>query len=333
MKKYIIILNLFVIMTAVLQAQSYHFSQFFSTPLLTNPANTGLIDGPYRVATNFRSQGMSGGSPYFTGYFSADFSPFRGTLNLGHKAGLGMYIMNDQSLNGALQTNSIGMSAAYNVGLDENGEYSLGAGLQGVYHQRRIDYTKLSFGNQFGPTGYDPSLPIDEALGDANRQYFDVNAGMIYNALLEDKSFFAGVAVYNILKHKDNTLAEEFKMPTRYVIQAGAQMYLGDYGKGYISLTNMGQAKANETTVGGAYGIQIGERDIKNEINLGLWYRLKDALIPYVGYHYNGFQVGLSYDHTTSSLKTASQVRNGFELTLIYKAIDKTELRTLIPWY
>ncbi|MFN2438337.1 MAG: PorP/SprF family type IX secretion system membrane protein [Chitinophagaceae bacterium] len=331
MKQYIVLI-LFLIST-VLHAQSYHFSQFFSTPLVTNPANTGLIDGPYRIAANFRSQGISGGSPYFTGYLSADVSPLRTSLAQGHRAGIGMYIMNDQSLNGALQTNSVGMSLAYNVGLDENGEYSLGAGLQGTYHQRRVDYTKLSFGNQFGPSGYDPSLPIGEALGEANKQYFDVNAGMIYNALLEDKSFFAGVAVYNILKHKDNTLAEEFKMPTRYVIQAGAQFYVGDYGKAYFSLTNMGQAKANETTFGGAYGLQLGERDIKNEINFGVWYRLKDALIPYIGYHYGGFQVGLSFDYTTSALKTASQVKNGYELTLIYKAIDKTELKTLIPWY
>lgn len=316
-----------------LQAQSYHFSQFFSTPLLTNPANTGFIEGPFRVSSNFRSQGNIGGSPYFTGYLSADFSLFKNSLAAGHKAGLGTYVMNDQSLNRALQTNSIGISAAYNVGLDENGEYSLGVGLQGTYHQRTFDYNKLSFGNQFGGGGYDASLPIGEALDHANKQYFDVNAGINYNVMLEDKSFFAGVSAYNILRHKENTVFEEFKMPTRYVIQAGAQFYVGDYGKAYFSLTNMGQAKANETTFGGAYGIQLGETDVKNEINFGMWYRLKDALIPYVGYYYNGFHVGLSYDHTVSSLKSASQVKNGYELTLIYKANDKSELKTLIPWY
>jgi len=332
MKKYIIVLNLCVMLSTMMQAQSYHFSQFFSTPLLTNPANTGFIDGPFRVSSNFRSQG-TGGSPYFTGYLSADFSLFSKSLSLGHKAGLGTYIMNDQSLNGALQTNSIGISAAYNVGLDENGEYSLGVGLQGTYHQRTFDYNKLSFGNQFGVGGYDPSLPIGEALDYANKQYFDVNAGINYNVMLEDRSFFVGVSAYNLIKHKENVLPDEFKMPTRYVIKAGAQMYVGDYGKAYISLTNMGQGKANETSLGGAYGIQLGETDIKNEISFGMWYRLKDALIPYIGYYYNGFQVGLSYDHTISSLKSGSQVKNGYELTLIYRANDKTELKTLIPWY
>lgn len=334
MKKSIVALCLYMIMGSALKAQSYHFSQFFSTPLLTNPANTGFIDGPYRLASNFRSQGMFGGNPYFTGYLSADISPFRDSLGIGHKAGVGMYVMNDRSLSGALQTNSMAMSAAYNVGLDKLGRYSLGVGLQGAYHQRRIDYSKLNFENQYGPGGYDPSLPVGEALDFRKKNYFDVNAGIVYNAILEDKSFFGGVSVYNILKQEENVLGDNFKMPTRYMMQAGAQFSATDDEKIYFSLTSMRQAKANETTLGGAYGIRVGaDRNINSEMKFGLWYRYKDALIPYLGYFYEGFQAGLSWDYTVSSLKTATQLKNGFELTLIYKPVDKKHLRTTIPWY
>jgi type IX secretion system PorP/SprF family membrane protein len=320
-------------MVNVLNAQSYHFSQFFSTPLLTNPANTGFIDGSYRISSNFRSQGMSGGSPYFTGYLSADISPLRDSLPNGHKAGIGMYVMNDRSLSGALQTNSIAMSAAYNVGLDKNGQSSFGVGLQGVYHQRRIDYTKLSFENQYGPGGYNPSLPIGEALDNRQKNYLDVNAGILYNAILTDKSFFGGVSVYNILRQEENVLGDDFKMPTRLVIQGGAQFTIKEYERLYLSLTNMYQAKAHETTLGGAYGIQFGEKIIKNEVRFGIWYRYKDALIPYIGYYYEGFQTGLSWDYTVSSLKTSSQLRNGFELTVLYRGVNKKEIKTTIPWY
>jgi hypothetical protein len=59
MKKISIGLYLFLIASTVLKAQSYHFSQFFSTPLLTNPGHTGFIDGPYRVASNFRMLALS----------------------------------------------------------------------------------------------------------------------------------------------------------------------------------------------------------------------------------------------------------------------------------
>ncbi|HVG39978.1 MAG TPA: PorP/SprF family type IX secretion system membrane protein [Chitinophagaceae bacterium] len=332
MKKSILTLYLMIIMAGITSAQSYHFSQFFSTPLLTNPANTGFTEGPYRLASNFRSQGMQGGNAYFTGYVSADISTLKDNVAIGHKAGLGMYIMNDQSLGGALQTNSIGMSAAYHVGLDQYGDHSIGVGFQGTYNQRRVDYNKLTFENQYGPTGYNPTLPVGEPLSNTNRNFFDVNAGIIYNAVLEDRAFFGGVSVYNILKHKESMLTNEFKMPTRFTVQAGAQYFTGEYGKIYFSATNMVQAKAMETTVGAAYGHQLTDLS-KNELIVGMWYRHKDALIPYVGYQLESFQVGLTYDYTVSSIKTAAQVRHGYELTLLYKAIDKRELKTLIPWY
>jgi type IX secretion system PorP/SprF family membrane protein len=316
----------------LLSAQSYHFSQFFSTPLLTNPANTGFTEGLYRFASNMRSQGTNGGSSYFTGYFSADISPLRSHLTTGHKAGLGMYVMNDRALNGAVQTNSVGMSAAYHVGLDAYGEQSFGLGVQGTYNQRRIDYSRHTFENQYGPGGYNPSLPVGEPLDFQSKKFFDLNAGIVYNAALEHKSFFAGVAVYNILQHKDNSLVEDFRMPTRFTFQSGGQLWVGEYGKIYLSLTAMSQAGANEFTVGSAYGHQLTDGD-KNELVGGIWYRHQDALIPYLGYQAKTFQVGLSYDYTVSALKTGAQVRNGYELTLLYKAPDNRELKVLIPWY
>lgn len=331
MKKFILCFYIILSVEAT-WAQSYHFSQFFSTPLLTNPANTGFTDGLYRVASNFRSQGNLGGNNFFTGYVSADLSPFRNRIPDGHKAGLGVYVMNDQSLTGAMQSSSIGLSAAYHVGLDIYGERSIGAGVQGTYHQRRIDYSKLKFESQFGPGGYDAALPIGESINFDSRHFFDVNAGIVYNINLQDKAFFAGIAVYNLLGHQENILEEEFKMPRRFTLQAGSQFYLGEYGKVYSSITAMTQANANEITVGGAYGHQMTDGE-KNEMIGGIWYRHNDALIPYIGYHYKGFQVGFSYDYTVSSMKTAAEISNGYELTLLFKAPDKRELKTLIPWY
>src|SRR5690554_5297686 len=101
MKKFIFLFGLLGWLGKQAYGQSYHFSQFFSTPLLTNPAHTGFIEGPYRIASNFRSQGMAGGSPIFTGYLSADISPLRNSLEGGNKAGIGIYVMNDKALNGA----------------------------------------------------------------------------------------------------------------------------------------------------------------------------------------------------------------------------------------
>src|SRR3954466_5994169 len=44
-------------LTTLLKAQDLHFSQFFNSPLTTNPANTGFIpDGDYRMGINYRNQ-------------------------------------------------------------------------------------------------------------------------------------------------------------------------------------------------------------------------------------------------------------------------------------
>ena len=314
------------------KAQSYHFSQFFSTPLLTNPANTGFTNGPYRIASNFRSQGMQGGSSFFTGYVSADASPLRDRLTEGHKAGIGLYVMNDQSQSSALRTNTVGLSAAYHVGLDMYAEESIGLGLQGTYNQRRLDFSKLNFENQFGPFGYDPSLPIGEDFNTRTSSFFDLNAGIVYNRNIDNRSFFAGVAVYNILRPKQNVLDEEYSPPVRYTFQAGSQFPVSPESNAYFSLTAMHQGGATEATLGGAFGFNFTEES-KNELIGGLWYRYKDAVIPYLGYHGKSFQAGLSYDYTVSGLKAGSQIRNGIELTLIFKAPDNRELKANIPWY
>lgn len=321
-----------LLLAGMVSAQSYHFSQFFATPLLTNPANTGYTEGPYRFASNMRSQGTVGGNAYFTGYLSGDISPLRNKLTAGHKAGLGMYVMNDKAMSGAVQTNSVGMSAAYHVGLDPYAQQSIGLGVQGTFNQRRIDYSRLSFENQYGPGGYDPTLPIGEPLDFQTKKFFDLNAGLVYNKNGERNSFFAGLAVYNILQHKDNSLVGDFRMPTRITLQSGSQFKLEEKSKLFLSLTVMSQASANEVTLGTAYGYQLTDGS-RNELLAGLWYRHKDALIPYFGYQTQSFQAGLSYDYTVSSLKTGAQVRNGYELTLLYKAVDKRELKVLIPWY
>jgi type IX secretion system PorP/SprF family membrane protein len=314
------------------KAQSYHFSQFYSTPLLNNPASTGNIDGSFRAATNFRSQWAQGSSPYLTSSLSIDTKIFGNRIPENNKAGAGIYFMNDQSAGGALQTNSIGFSTAYHLSLDTYGEQTIGIGLQGVLSQRRIDYSKLSFETQYGSNGYDPSLPVGEPLNLGDKVGFDANAGLLYNYKHDYNAFFAGAAVYNTFRHNESADINSFKTPMRISVLSGGHLAIGYDQTLYASVNYMNQAKASELTIGAAYGYQIGT-DKTQEINFGIWHRVKDAIIPYVGYQLNGFQAGLSYDYTISKIKTGSLSKNGFELTLIYQGNNNSQDRRLMPWY
>ena len=313
-------------------AQTYHLSQFYSTPMLVNPAATGNTAGPYRFAANYRSQWKNEGSPYTTFVASGDAHILKSALPEGNILGVGLTFLNDKALDGVVQTNSFSLSTGYHIGLDPDNIQRIGVGFQGTYNERNIDFTRLQFDNQFGNGGYDPNLPIGEQLGNGKKYYFDVSAGINYSFALEDRSVFAGVAMYNILKKQENYLTEQFKTPALLSVIAGGDIDVGFNNSFYFSGNYRRQEKNNELTLGMAWSMFIDQTGFSS-FRLGMWHRLKDAIIPYVGVTYQGLQVGTSFDYTISQAKTQSQIRNTFEISVVYSGADKTELRRLIPWY
>ena len=72
MSKAISLLLLLVVMSG--RAQDLHFSQFFNSPLTTNPANTGFIPtADYRLGAHYRDQWSNSFVPYKTLSISGDF--------------------------------------------------------------------------------------------------------------------------------------------------------------------------------------------------------------------------------------------------------------------
>jgi len=68
-KKHIKLLYLFAGMLcfAGTRAQDLHFTQYFNSPLLVNPANTGFApDYDFRIGGNYRTQWASVATPYKT---------------------------------------------------------------------------------------------------------------------------------------------------------------------------------------------------------------------------------------------------------------------------
>jgi type IX secretion system PorP/SprF family membrane protein len=331
MKKILIPLLLCILALSGM-SQSTHFSQFYSTPLLINPAATGATSGPYRVAANYRSQWNSGGSPYTTFTFSGDAHILKDKMAEGNTLGLGLVILNDKTMSGALQTNSVALSAGYHIALDAENIQSIGVGFQGSYNERRVDFSRFQFENQYGNGGFDPTLPIGEGLESGKKYYMDLNAGAMYSFALDDRSFFAGAAAYNLLKKPESYLTEQFKTPTLYSFITGGDIDVGFNHSLYFSGNFRQQGKARETTIGMAYGFFVDQEGY-TAVKVGMWHRLKDALIPYASVAYNGVQVGCSFDYTVSGAKTQSQIRNTFEISLIYIRPDESELKRLIPWY
>src|ERR1700748_2889354 len=95
--KKIIILGYCVIGFAICgRAQDLHFSQWFNSPLTTNPANTGFIpDADYRLGANYRNQWSNVMTvPYKTYSVWGDAQVFRNRIESGWM-GLGGVILRD----------------------------------------------------------------------------------------------------------------------------------------------------------------------------------------------------------------------------------------------
>src|SRR5687768_2371088 len=116
-----------LLVAAVAGAQDLHFSQFFNSPLTTNPANTGFIpDGDYRLGMNYRTQWSAIMTvPYKTMSAYGDVQLLKDRFENGW-LGAGGVILRDVAGSGNLTSTKIYGSLAYHQLLGYSSLLSLG---------------------------------------------------------------------------------------------------------------------------------------------------------------------------------------------------------------
>src|SRR5687767_3254365 len=121
-------------------AQDLHFSQFFNSPLTTNPANTGFIpDADFRIGAHYRNQFSAiTTSPYKTISVYGDAQVFRDRFENGW-LGLGGVILRDVAGKGSLTSTKAYGSVAYHQMLGNSS--LLTAGFNVGWVNKRIDQT------------------------------------------------------------------------------------------------------------------------------------------------------------------------------------------------
>lgn len=297
-----------------IKAQDPHFSQYFSSPLTLNPAMAGYFKNDYRFSANFRQQWWSVGAPFSTGTASFDTKLAQTKVKEGDIFAAGIMGLYDQSLSGGFKSVNAGISIAYHKALDEGAINKLAAGFQFTYCSRTINFNKLDFANQFNGSGFDTHIPNFETFGVYQNNYIDINSGLLFTHQDEAVEFYAGGSVYHLgrpdVSFQKN---EKYRLPMRYTIHAGSRFTLGNGGELFLSGLYMRQAEATEKTMGIAYGHALND---ETKIYAGSWYRIDDAILPYIGVSYNGFDFGISYDVINSSMKNFSSKNGSVELSL-----------------
>ena len=311
-----------MLLSAVLssQAQDPNFSQFFASPLTLNPALTGKFDGVFRVAGNYRNQWPTINNAFTTATVSLDASVLRNSIPEYDQFGFGLMAFTDKSGNGVLQNNFLALSTAYHKALDENGFHQIGLGFQGTYVNKRLDITGLKFESMLRADGFTGLMDESFSSNQIKLSYFDMNLGFLYNGTTDGaNNYYFGASMYHVNRPKETFKQGNYLLEPRVTLPAGGMIPLSEYNAVHLSANHSRQANATNTVIGGAYSINVSQ-DISSPTNLylGSWYRFGDAIIPYVGLEFGDFQLGASYDVNTSSLKPASNMRGGAEISLIY---------------
>ena len=314
-------------------AQEIHFTQFYLSPLTTNPAYTGAFEGTFRIGGIYRDQwGGVTSSPYRTPSFYVD-APL---LMVGKRSwlGVGGMVYGDKAGALKLATSQAMGSVALHMALDKKSKSIFSFAVQAGYTSRKLDLTAARFadGIESGSTSREfNSAGMVE--GDFNSNVFDLNVGVLLKSQINKgmrmelgaslKHLLTPDYHLNIGATGDSTTTspsqEAWDLPANFLFHGQFFIDLNDKWVAKPAFLFQTLSGANEIMVQAIGGYHLNEaKDMT--LNFGIGYRLRDATKFIVGMDYKQFKAGIAYDLTVSDLADAPGTAGGFELGVSYIA-------------
>ena len=317
-----VILSAFLLPSMAKAQADIHFSQFYETAILRNPAMVGVFESDYKAGVMYRNQWSTITNPYQTAmlnvegrfavsHASSDFISV-GLLGYYDKAG-----SVDQKITGVYPVLN------YNLCLNSDNATFLSAGFTGGYLQYSFDPSKATYNNQY-QNGFDPNASPGETLPNPRMTMWDLGAGLNFNTVggeEKDITYMIGVAGYHLTQPPNSYYrAPNMNMAIRWNVNAGLSKQASDKVVYQFHLNAALQGKFREFIGGGLIGWNAlikGGNNTVFTIYAGAFYRYNDAIIPIFKLRYKDLSFGFSYDVNVSTLKAASAMRGGYEITLV----------------
>jgi type IX secretion system PorP/SprF family membrane protein len=330
MKKIITIFYTLIFSCVGTNAQDPHFSQFFIAPSILNPSLTGTSYYNWSASSNFRQQWSNAGTPFKTLLVSADVKLIGKNLNE-NVLGFSTTLVSDQSMLGSFKSNYIQSSFAYHIKIGQL--HKVGLGISGNYGQRRLDYSQLSFGEQFTNGGYDINLPNGESALMNMKPFFSLSTGFLYSYQSEYLNIQAGLAGFHLNNPKQTFINDPNQIiPKRFVIHLNSEYILSNSLMLYINTAFQKQSSQQYLNIGGATGIDISNGSRQSILYTGAWLRNGDAFYPYLGLKLGTIQMGLSHDITISKQNRRAEIPRSFEISLLFKPQKSNPGIIPCPW-
>ncbi|UII30174.1 type IX secretion system membrane protein PorP/SprF [Fulvivirga ulvae] len=299
----------------VVTAQDPQFSQFYAAPLYLNPAFAGAMQQP-RVGLNYRNQWPAIEANFVT--ISAYFDTYIESKN----SGVGFLLMRDTEGQAGLKSTSVGLQYAYQLYITN--WLTFRPGFQAAFYNRNVNFSDLTFGDQFDPNTGEVINPTGETFGNLSKNFLDLSAG----GVLYTKNAWLGVAAHHLNKPDQafEESADPKELPTKLSLHGGVKLLFspGTMGSGLYarpqerSLTPTFQYK----TQGEFDQLDLGLYLTLEPLIFGTWYRglpfkklegfnNNESIVLLVGFTKKGgngevFNIGYSYDYTISKLGSGS---------------------------
>lgn len=308
-----------------LNAQDFHYSQFYNSPITTNPALTGMTDGVFRVGGIYRNQWWNTTQSFLNTAYSTPSISIDAPIYIKKSAiGLGLVLMNDRVSGGLLNDYVALGSFSYILGVGKDQNHLISFGVQGSYTNRSFS-DDLQFASQFEDNEFNSNFGSPEALKGETFHHGDLNAGIAYQAKFTERvKFNVGFSAFNLIAMDYSSLSGSSKDNyRRFSGQIGSDISFTEKIAILPSVLFMQQNNVNQMNAGMAFAYRFTE---STRLYLGVYARSTgwvsdlnmDAVIPYAGIDIKRFKIGMSYDYTVSGLKNAPQNTGAMELSLIY---------------
>lgn len=300
-----------------LYAQDPQYSQYYANALYLSPSFAGAQENSRGIfATRYQWPGL-------------DASFVSNTISVDHyihkyKSGIGFIATSDLSTAAKLRSTEAGLIYAFQAKISKNVVFR--PALQVSYVNRNINFSSLTFGSQYTNNGFAGGA-TNEPGSVPSVSYLDFSTG----GLLYAKNYWIGVSANHLNTPEQSFMKGQSPLPIKASVFGGYKFsFTPEWKKKHV---NPDEEKSITPTFlykmqGKSDQLDIGLYGQYNALIVGFWYRgipIKlyapersnhDALVFLIGFMYNGFSGGYSYDYTISKLTGMSG--GAHELTLAY---------------
>jgi type IX secretion system PorP/SprF family membrane protein len=196
MKKIALFLALGLFIVTTLSGQDIHLSQYDASPIIQNPANTGVDKNmKYRIVNQYRNQWDA------VAYKSFISTALAYDMPLKEKWGVGGYVLNDNSSR-VFNSFNFTLSGSHDIAMGNQDKHHLLIGLQAGIIHKKMRTGNYSFDSQYSDGSFDTDLPSNEVFEKEVRLMPEVNMGFAY--MNTDKSLrynpYGGLSLSHIIK-------------------------------------------------------------------------------------------------------------------------------------